>query len=522
MVGAINMNTPKVCLVVIDGWGLSEGTTVGDAIKNAETPVMDELMKEHALIPLTVHGLAVGLPDGLMGNSEVGHLNIGAGRIVYQDIVRIDLLVSNGKLQDNEALKRAFAQNRVHFIGLLSDGGVHSHIDHLFALLKAARAAGVESFVHAITDGRDTAPTSATKYLAELETFIKREQYGKLATVMGRYYAMDRDKRWERTKVAFDALIAGQGISIDSVQELKKEIKKRYGREPPERDEFLQPMVLDKDGLIKDGDAIVFFNYRSDRMRQIASCFISNQPFEPIKALPKVVSVVCMTSYNAEFPFPVVSPPQSLDNVLAEWISKQGLRQFHTAETEKYAHVTFFFNGGREIVFADEERQMVPSPKVATYDLKPEMSVAEVADSLIEAMRMQEYALVMCNFAPPDMVGHTGKYEPTIRAVEATDRAIGRVWQACQDLGYTLMVTSDHGNAEKMIAPDGGEFTAHTCSAVPLICTAGVLLSKPSDREPALCDVAPTILELMKLPIPSEMTGQSLVQQLQPHAHQKT
>lgn len=517
--------TPKkCCLIVIDGWGVSLASNtdscIGDAIRNAKTPNMAKLKGSYFYSELVAHGRAVGLPAGLMGNSEVGHLNIGAGRVVYQDIVRIDLAVENGNLEKSSELQQAFegaksGNGRLHFVGLVSDGGVHSHLSHLKALLGYAKHAQVpETFVHAITDGRDTAPTSAVGYIGDLLGFLHDMKCGVLATVMGRYYAMDRDNRWERTKIAHDALTAGTGTVVPE-KDLLGAIETRYNVDVPERDEFLKPIITCPTGRIQDGDSIIFFNFRSDRMRQLVSCLglDQDQPRFEAKAIPRNLKITCMTRYSATFPFPVLSPPQQLDNVLAEHLSKLGIKQFHTAETEKYAHVTFFFNGGREMQFDGEERRLVASPKVSTYDLKPEMSVAEVADSVIEAVASNEYPFVMCNFAPPDMVGHTGKYEPTVRAVEATDAAIGRVFEACTVHDVTLVITSDHGNAEKMISESGGEHTAHTCAPVPLIITRKDLGSKISslERSPALCDVAPTILDLLGMPKPAEMTGESLV-----------
>lgn len=483
---------------------------------------MSHLCETYFYTELAAHGRAVGLPAGLMGNSEVGHLNIGAGRIVYQDIVRIDLAIENGSLESGAELQQAFAAaktgtGRLHLIGLVSDGGVHSHILHLQALLEYAKRAQVpETFVHAITDGRDTAPMSAVGYLCDMLEFLEKIEYGRLATVVGRYYAMDRDSRWERTKLAFDAWTAGEGAMV-ATEDLLGEIQGRYVREESETDEFLKPMITCREGTIRDGDVLIFFNFRSDRMRQIVGSLgmVGGEErlnFVP-KTMPRNLKITCMTRYNEAFPFAVLSAPQQLDNVLAEHLSRLGIGQFHTAETEKYAHVTFFFNGGREVQFEGEERRLVASPKVATYDLKPEMSVAEVADSVIDALASNQYPFVMCNFAPPDMVGHTGKYEPTVRAVEATDAAIGRVFAACQQLGITLIVTADHGNAEKMISEGGGEHTAHTCAPVPLIITRTDLQLTRSlqNRPPALCDVAPTILALMDLPKPTEMTGESLL-----------
>ena len=455
----------KTCLIVIDGWGVSRSNdTKGDAIRNASTPVMDNLKEQYPYSELSAHGLDVGLPDGLMGNSEVGHLNIGAGRIVYQDIVRIDsglkkdTLKSQPALQD--AFKRAFKTNRLHLLGLVSDGGVHSSIEHLFYLLKAAKEAGIkQTFVHFFGDGRDTAPKSSIGFMKQLLQFMDEISYGKVATVVGRYYAMDRDKRWERIKIAYDALVEGKG---ETTNNLIATIEKRY--EQGETDEFLKPIINDKEGCVKDDDTLVFFNFRSDRMREITLNLGIEAQFETT-CKPKNIELITMTQYKSDYPFPVIYPPQSMENVLAEWLSKKQLRQAHVAETEKYAHVTFFFNGGTESSYEGEERFMIPSPKVATYDLQPEMSAIPVAEKVAEIVLSNRYEFVMCNFANPDMVGHTGVYDAAIKAVEATDQGIGIIYDACKQSGYTLFVTADHGNAEQMVNFETGEpHTAHTCN----------------------------------------------------------
>lgn len=509
-----------VCLVVIDGWGVSpEPGVKGDAIANADHPVMANFAKEYpeSCTEISAHGLSVGLPDGLMGNSEVGHLNIGAGRVVYQDIVRIDLSIKKDTLKDQPNLLLAFnnAKNgngRLHLLGLVSDGGVHSHIDHLLYLLRAAKDAGVpETFVHFFGDGRDTAPSSATKYLEQLLAEMDKLQYGKLADIMGRYYAMDRDKRWERVELAYNGLVCGEG---EQTNDAIKCVESRYAKD--ETDEFLKPIIVDKDGRIESKDTLLFFNFRSDRIRQLSSIFgkvLDPMPFSP-KSFPNDLFIVTMNQYNAVFPFPVIFPPQTMTNVLAEWLARCGTMQMHVAETEKYAHVTFFFNGGIEKQFDGEDRELVPSPKVATYDLKPEMSAVEVAEKVAVHLDAKKHDFIMCNFAPPDMVGHTGKYEAAIKGVEATDKGIGIIYEACKKAGYVLVVTADHGNAEKMLADDGETpHTAHTCSRVPLIVASKDYKLIPlKEQVGALCDVAPTVLEIMGLPIPTdEMTGQSLL-----------
>ena len=507
------MTSNKTCLIVIDGWGIAPASeSDGDAIRNADTPVMTRLAKDYPHMPLAAHGLSVGLPDGLMGNSEVGHLNIGAGRVVYQDIVRIELSISKNTLQKQQAVVDAFQRavkgnGRLHILGLMSDGGVHSHMKHAMHLIKAAKDAGVpQTFVHAFGDGRDTAPRSAVGYIKELLIFLDEIKYGSLSTIIGRYYAMDRDKRWERVKIAYDALISGVGQqSSDALAT----IGERYAAD--ETDEFLKPIILGDNSRIGDGDTLIFFNYRSDRMREINQALgIAPLPFEAAK-VPKDISITTMTQYKAEYPFPLIFPPQTMDNVLAEWLARKKVLQSHVAETEKYAHVTFFFNGGSEKQFEGEDRELIASPKVATYDLKPEMSAIEVAERVAQVVESLKYEFVMCNFAPPDMVGHTGKYDAAIKGVEATDKGIGIIYEACKRAGYTLFVTADHGNAEKMYGDNNQPHTAHTCNPVPFIMTSQKFKFDTGATDAALCDVAPTVLDVMGIEIPAEMTGKSLI-----------
>ncbi|GAB6023170.1 hypothetical protein CHUAL_007995 [Chamberlinius hualienensis] len=506
----------KVCLIVIDGWGLSEKSE-GNAILNATTPTMDRLSATKGqAVSLDASGLSVGLPDGLMGNSEVGHMSIGAGRVIYQDIVKINMEVSNKAIHNNkqfvECCERAKNSNgRLHFLGLVSDGGVHSHINHLFSLLEGAKGHGVpQTFVHFFGDGRDTSPTSGVKYLQQLIDHINNIGYGSLASICGRYYAMDRDKRYERVKIAFEGLVQskGENTNINSVIEL---VEGRYNLPGDQRqtDEFLTPIIVNPAGNIQDGDTLIFFNFRADRMREITEALGIIQHFET-DVVPKNLHIACMTQYKQEYPFPLLYPPDQPENVLAEWISKKGVAQFHCAETEKYAHVTFFFNGGREPPFPSEDRLMVPSPKVATYDLQPEMSCNGVADEMVKAIESGKYEFVMNNFAPPDMVGHTGKYEPTVIACEATDKAINKILDACNKHDYVLLITADHGNAETMIDEIGGPVTSHTTNRVPFLMT-GSRKFKDITHNAALCDVAPTVLELLGFDIPPEMSGQSLL-----------
>ncbi|KAA1477986.1 cofactor-independent phosphoglycerate mutase [Dentipellis sp. KUC8613] len=513
--------TNKVCLIVHDGWGIApEKGTKGNAIEAATTTNMDTIAKEHAYRTLAAHGTAVGLSEGLMGNSEVGHLNIGAGRIVWQDIVRIDVAIKKRQFHKNEKILESFkhakdGNGRLHLLGLVSDGGVHSHIRHLYALLETAKEVGLQHvYIHFFGDGRDTAPRSAAKYAKDLLEFIEKEKVGQIATVVGRYYAMDRDKRWERVKVAVDGLVQGTG---EKAEDVVQAIEERYKKD--ETDEFLKPIIFGgEETRIKDGDTLFFFNYRSDRMREIATVF--GLPDKPMEVeVPKDLHITTMSRYNAEFPFNVAFPPQAMTNVLAEWLSKKGIKQAHIAETEKYAHVTFFFNGGVEKQFADEERHMIPSPKVATYDKDPKMSVQGVADKVAEVVKAKTHEFVMCNFAPPDMVGHTGVYDAAVEAVSRTDAAVGTVYKACQEAGYILLITADHGNAEQMLNPEtGNPHTAHTTNPVPFIMTGDPAKFKftvdkkdGEEEEGALADVAPTVLDILGLPQPEEMTGRSLL-----------
>lgn len=506
----------KVCLIVIDGWGISSDPH-GNAILNASTPVMDGFASnEGHYLTLFASGLHVGLPKGLMGNSEVGHLNIGAGRVIYQDIVRINMDVSQGTLKNNqhfiEACDRAKATTgRLHILGLCSDGGVHAHIDHIFALLEGAKYHNVpKTFIQFFGDGRDTSPTSAVKYAQQILDKTKALNYGSLATLVGRYYAMDRDNRQERIQVAYEGLVSGIGEKCAQADVVNL-IQSRYDAQGDQRqtDEFLKPIIADEDGRIQNGDTLLFANFRADRARQIAEAFGIAPHFKPA-FIPHNLKVFTMTQYKKEYPFTCLYPPTVPKNVLAEWLSSQGKSQMHCAETEKYAHVTFFFNGGQEKAFPEESRVLVPSPKVATYDLKPEMSCHEVALEMVKAIESNKFHFVMCNFAPPDMVGHTGNYEAAVKACEATDAAIGLVRDACTKNNYVLLVTADHGNAEVMKTPDNKPVTKHTTNKVPF-CMVGPKTFRNPDHEAAICDVAPTVLALMGLPQPPDMTGKSLL-----------
>lgn len=501
-------------LIVLDGWGIGEPSPY-NAIHVARTPNMDYLSSNYPFTRLGSSGLDVGLPEGQMGNSEVGHLNLGAGRIVYQDYTRINLAIKDGSFFENPALNEAFDYarkhgGRVHFLGLVSDGGVHSHINHLFALLELARKKNQpQVFIHAFLDGRDTPPKSALSYIRELEDFIKLNNAGKIATVSGRYYAMDRDKRWERTKKAFDAIVFARGPKEESAVEA---IERAYER--GETDEFVVPTVIDGYSGITPGDAVIFFNFRPDRARQITRALaLKNFSEFDREGYQPDVYFVCMTEYDATFNLPVAFPPEKLKNILADVLEREGLTQLRIAETEKYAHVTFFFNGGEEKPRKNEDRILIPSPKVATYDLKPEMSAYEVTETLIEKIRSNRYDFILVNYANADMVGHTGVFESAVKAVEAVDRCVGKVVAETLKAGGELIVTADHGNADKMLEKEDNRpspHTAHTTSDVPFIFV--------SERRSALlrprgilADVAPTILHALSIEKPDEMTGSSLV-----------
>ena len=401
---------------------------------------------------------------------------------------------------------------RLHLLGLVSDGGVHAHIDHLFALLEGAKANGVpNTFIHFFSDGRDTSPTSGAGFVQNVIDTTRELSYGQLSTIMGRYYAMDRDKRWERILIAYEGLVEGKGTT-SSLSEVVNLVKSNYSANPQITDEFLKPIIINKEGLIRENDTLVFFDYRADRMRQITETFGVQQYFEPKKEIPKNLKIYSMTQYKKEFPFESLYPPVVPKNVLAEVLSSKSQPQYHCAETEKYAHVTFFFNGGQEKEFPGEVRKMVPSPKVATYDLQPEMNCKGVAEALSEAMASKKYPFLMCNFAPPDMVGHTGKYDAAVKACAATDEAIGIVKKSCEDNGYVLLVTADHGNAEKMFDDKKGPHTAHTTNRVPFIMANTTHKFGSVSHNAALCDVAPTVLDLMQIPVPEkDMTGKSLL-----------
>jgi 2,3-bisphosphoglycerate-independent phosphoglycerate mutase len=503
-------------LIIRDGWGINpdgreRAEANGDATLLAKTPVHDEIYAKYPRATLSASGMDVGLPPGQMGNSEVGHLNLGAGRIVYQDLTRINKAIQDGDLAKNPVLKEAFAQakgRRFHLLGLLSDGGVHSHIDHLIALANAAHEAGVaDIMVHAITDGRDTSPTGGAAYLEKAIQGLG-ESGAVIATVVGRYYAMDRDKRWERNKLAWDAIVLGRG-EAPSVSP-PEAVKARYAA--GETDEFLKPMVFGhvNEQRIRDGDVVLFFNFRADRGRQLSLAFLRPDFNGFDREVTPGIHYLTLTEYDATYNSPIVFEQQKLTHILGEVVSEAGRRQLRIAETEKYPHVTYFFNGGVEKQYPGEDREIIPSPKdVPTYDYKPEMSAAEVTRKVVELL--PNYDLVILNFANPDMVGHTGVVKAGIKAVETIDDAVRQVVAKTLSLGGKLLLTADHGNCELMRNPDGTPNTAHTTNLVHFIYVAEDAANyevKPG----ILADVAPTLLSLLGLPQPPEMTGHSLVQ----------
>jgi 2,3-bisphosphoglycerate-independent phosphoglycerate mutase len=501
-----------VALIILDGWGISD-ETAGNALRCVPTPNLDWLQSAYPSSYLESFGESVGLMPGQMGDSNVGHLNLGAGRIVYQDLVRITAGLSGDALSSSTAWVDLVGRlkaggGRLHLFGLLSDGGVHSHIDHLKAILHGCRGLGLTVFLHAQLDGRDVAPDSGAGFLTDIVSFMEREGVGHLATVMGRYYGMDRDQRWERTELAYRAMIRGEGPSISHA-----DLAVRGSYEAGVTDEFVPPMVMassQPEGQIRSGDELFFFNFRADRARQIVQAFWPEATVGFVRDdLPRI-HITTMTEYRSDFPFPHVFPKQNLTNTLGEVVSRAGLTQLRLAETEKYAHVTYFFNGGAETPFTGEDRTLIPSPKVATYDLQPEMSAADVTEAFLRGIE-QGYALIVMNYANMDMVGHTGDFAAACRAVETVDRMVGIAVRAVLAKGGTAVVTADHGNAEKMLDEQGDVYTAHTLNPVRVI-VAGDATSRLDLRSGGiLADVAPTILELMSLPQPAEMTGRSLI-----------
>ena len=493
----------------MDGFGLTGGIT-GNAVRAARTPRLDQFFQEFANTTLKASGLDVGLPDGQMGNSEVGHTNIGAGRVVFQDPPRITKSIADGDFFRNPAYTHAMDACKakgtsLHLMGLLSDGGVHSHLDHLFALLKMAKEKGLEKvYIHAFLDGRDVSPTSGADFVARTVEACRATGVGKIATVMGRYYAMDRDKRWDRVEQAYDAMVYGESAHFNPVPVAA--VKDSYAAGIT--DEFVEPVVCDAEGTISDNDSVIFFNFRPDRAREITRTLV-DPAFDGFTRQYFPVTFVCNTEYDATMPnVEVAFPRNTVRNGLGEYLSQMGMTQLRIAETEKYAHVTFFFNGGSETVFPGEDRVLVASPKVATYDLQPEMSAYEVCDKCVERIESGAYDVIILNYANCDMVGHTGVFDAAVRAVETVDTCVGRVVDATLKMGGIAMITADHGNAEQMVEPDGSPMTAHTTNPVPFIlCGAGTELR--SDGR--LADIAPTILDVMGLACPAEMDGKTLI-----------
>ena len=502
------MKKATTTLIIMDGFGLSDRVE-GNAIRAAATPVLDRLFSGYANTTLAASGLDVGLPDGQMGNSEVGHTNIGGGRVVYQDLPRISRAIEDGTFFENPAYNAAMDAclekgTALHLMGLHSDGGVHSTLEHLYALLKMASIKGLgRVYVHCFLDGRDTSPTSGKEFVAQTVKKCAELGVGKIATVMGRYYAMDRDKRWDRVEAAYDALVYGEGAQEpDPVAAI--EASYRAGV----TDEFVEPVVCDKNGTVGDHDSIIFFNFRPDRARELTRAFV-DPDFDGFNRERFPVTYVCNTEYDASMPNVQVAFPRiAVKNNLGEYLSKMGMTQLRIAETEKYAHVTFFFNGGMERQYEGEDRVLVPSPKVATYDLQPEMSAWEVTEKCVERILSGEYDVVVLNFANCDMVGHTGVFEAAVKAVETVDACVGKVVDATLQMGGIAMITADHGNAEQMLQDDGvSPMTAHTTNRVPFIlCGAGSEL-----RPGRLADIAPTILDVLGLKKPDEMDGETLI-----------
>ncbi len=502
------MNKTPTTLIIMDGFGLSDHVG-GNAVKAAKTPRLDQFFQEYAHTELSASGLDVGLPEGQMGNSEVGHTNIGAGRVVFQDLPRITKAIADGDFFTNPAYQHAMDACKekgtaLHLMGLLSDGGVHSHIQHLFALLKLARDKGLERvYIHAFLDGRDVSPTSGVEFVPQTVEQCREIGVGKIATVIGRYYAMDRDKRWDRVEQAYDAMVYGESAHFNPVPVAA--VKDSYAAGIT--DEFVEPVVCDTEGTISDNDSVIFFNFRPDRAREITRTLV-DPDFDGFTRQYFPVTFVCNTEYDATMPHVEVAFPRvCVSNGLGEYLSQMGMTQLRIAETEKYAHVTFFFNGGSETVFPGEDRVLIPSPKVATYDLQPEMSAPEVCEKCVERIESGAYDVIILNFANCDMVGHTGVFDAAVKAVETVDECVGKVVDATLKMGGIAMITADHGNAEQMTEPDGSPMTAHTTNPVPFIlCGAGTEL-----RKGRLADIAPTILDVMGLACPEDMDGKTLI-----------
>ncbi|WP_026688403.1 2,3-bisphosphoglycerate-independent phosphoglycerate mutase [Alteribacter aurantiacus] len=510
------MSKKPTALIILDGFALRKETK-GNAVAKANKPNFDRYWNEHPHATLEACGEAVGLPEGQMGNSEVGHLNIGAGRPVYQSLTRVNLSIREGEFYANQTFKDAMDHVRnngtsLHIYGLLSDGGIHSHINHMFALLEMAQKSGVEKvYLHGFLDGRDVGPQSAEKYIRETQERMKELGIGEIASIQGRYYAMDRDKRWDRVEKSYRAMVYGEGLKYrDPIEALEDSYKNDI------HDEFVLPSVMTKEdgetpvGTIEEGDGVIFFNFRPDRAIQMSQVFTNDEfdGFDKGERFPKDVHYVCLTHFSETVKGYVAFEPQNLANTLGEVVSEAGLTQLRIAETEKYPHVTFFFSGGREQQFPGEERVLIDSPKVATYDLKPEMSAYEVTDALINEIEQDKHDMIILNFANPDMVGHSGKMEPTVKAIEVVDECLGRVVEKLHEKGGQAIITADHGNSDEIMTMEGTPMTAHTTNPVPVIVTG----HKGDLRQDGILgDLAPTMLNLLGVEQPKEMTGKSLI-----------
>ena len=503
------MSKKPTVLMILDGYGLRDKTE-GNAVALANTPVMDKLMAEYPFVKGNASGLSVGLPDGQMGNSEVGHLHIGAGRVVYQDLVKINKACESGDILKNQEIINAYSYaqktgKKLHLMGLTSTGGVHSSLDHLFKLIEIGKEYGLkETYVHCFMDGRDTDPKSGKGFIEEVQACCDKNG-AHIASIVGRFYAMDRDKRWNRVKEAYDLLVEGKGKQAD---DMVKAMQESYDEDVT--DEFIKPINNSKvDGTIQEGDVVIFINYRNDRAKELTQVLTQQDMPEEGMHTIKDLQYYCMTPYDASFQgVHILFPKENVMNTLGEYLSAQGKKQLHTAETEKYAHVTFFFNGGRETPYDAEERILVPSPKVATYDLKPEMSAYEVCDAACERILSGKYDVVILNYANCDMVGHTGVFEAAVKAVEAVDTCVGRVVEAIKKMGGVALITADHGNADKMVDAYGSPFTAHTTNPVPFCVVGYDCQLREGGR---LADIAPTMLQIMGLEQPAEMDGVSLI-----------
>lgn len=510
------MKKPLV-LIIRDGWGISDATS-GNAITPENTPYFEEILAKYPWAKMGCSGEAVGLPDGQMGNSEVGHLNIGAGRIVYQDFTRINKAIKDGSMFENEIFNKAIdnaisKDGALHLMGLLSDGGVHSHVDHALALVKMAKDKGLEKiYIHCFLDGRDTPPQSGVEYMADLENKLKALNAGKIVSVMGRYYAMDRDNRWERVEQAYEAMVDRKGDAFDDAV-TAVETSYKNGK----NDEFMLPAVIGgtDDYAVTDADSLIFFNFRGDRAREITRCFI-DQDFAGFTRKNAVFPYfVCMAEYDETFAADIAFPPIALDNILTQVLAREGKKQLRIAETEKYAHVTFFFSGGVEKMVEHEERSLVDSPKVATYDLQPEMSAYEVTDKLVEKIKADTYDVIIVNYANADMVGHTGVFEAAVKAIKVVDECVDKVVKEVLAKDGCALITADHGNSEKMVDENGKIFTAHTTGDVHFVAVSNEYTKENTKvEEGVLADIAPTMLKLLDIPQPAEMTGTSLIKPL--------